>query len=253
MIELKNQENKKLVEYQLALDDPNKKKDIDFGNNLFPNSQKRELETLRGIEIEKKNVQATLVTLKEKYKHIFTANEIKEECLEYNLRFIQAGRYEGDFDYEYIKKIREFYEQNNLGTSANDLKYNFYILTSTFNTENPLIFYKHDERGVNYFVMIDGDKNYVNLLNWVLGIKYSNEVPNAIINMMVAMVIFNLITCVFCLLGGVNFPIGGHLLTVLLTFVASWIVIPASGLKNHEENERILADQNHILNQRPRS
>lgn len=170
MIELKEKKDEELQEYILALESPEKKRIIDIGNAIFPNSEKRELETKLGEKIQKEKIILTLTKLKEKYKHVFTLEEIKQEVIKFGLNFTSTRNYKGNYDYEYITKIKDFLDANNTTILDNDLQYHFFILDSATTKKNPLIFYKHRETKQDvYFVMIDGDKNYVNPINWLKG------------------------------------------------------------------------------------
>ena len=221
MITLKTeQQDDSLKEYMLILDDPRKKDLVDLGNNLFPNSKKRELETQRGVLIEKQKVANVLESLRGKYKTVFSAEEIKQECLEYGLDISTAANYQGDFDYDYIEKIQKFINENNLQLQTNDIKYSFCILTSTFNKKNPLIFYRHDERGAFYYVMIDGDKNYVNPINYFLGWADLNKGNQASARWLTA---FTILGILFNLAGFIfSFPIT---LQVALVFIGVAIFV----------------------------
>lgn len=253
MINLKKQEeNGQLQEYMLALDDPRKKEVIDLGNDLFPNSKKRELETQMGELIEKQKIAATLESLKGKYKTVFSANEIKQECIKYNLEFSTASAFEGDFDYEYIEKIQKFINDNELVMSKNDIKYNFCILTSSSNKKNPLIFYRHDERGAFYYVMIDGDKDYINPLNYFLGVRNKSKNSLILTDLFVTLLVLNVIAVFIFLFAHMPLDLTGSLCVFAVTLLISFFTtMPrVESLKEYEFNYYKYNELGHLLNQK---
>ncbi len=215
---VKSSKDEKVEEHILMLNDPTKKELIDFGNELFPNSAKRQLETLVGEKIEKDRIQTTIKSLSKKYKYVFTEREIYEECLEYNLTFKETSKYNEDFDYFYIEKIKKFIEENDLLVSREELRYNFMVLTKTFGNNNPLIFYKHKEAGTTYYILIEGDLSYKSLFNWFSGYLFSTQ------NSM-QMGFFIISSLIIFFVGSIlNYNFNGDFDTLLIVSVISIII-----------------------------
>ena len=102
-------------------------------------------ETKRGLAIEKKKME-------DQYEgRVYSEQEIKELCLDYNLKFLKAKSYKGRIDMEIGVKIRHFFEKNTLNTAADNNKFFIMAPPKAFNLMDfpvppvaidPILFYR---------------------------------------------------------------------------------------------------------------
>lgn len=196
MIEKKETEKDKEVEQLiLMLEDPSKKKILDLGRVMFPNSAQKQVEERLGQKIEKEAIEAELEALRKGYKYVFSEEDLIKEIKEYGLNFKCAIHYTGKLDYHYLEAIEAFIVKNAITTQRADYQHKFYTLHSFFNKKNPLLFYKHTQSGgrQDYYVMIEGDKSYVNPLNYLIGFLNFNRVTHTIGMTMIVMLVVALL------------------------------------------------------------
>lgn len=169
---------KDVQETQLLLENPEEKRYVDMMRSLSPDGEFVKNEHLVGLEIERKKIS-------NKYGDTFKESEILAECARYHLHFDRARNYKGSYSINFIKNLKRFIDEKELVLDDHMLKDRIYILAPAqrsdygrlFNDKlkDPLIFYRETVNDTNYFVVIDGDRSYVNLKNYYLGKKYYSE------------------------------------------------------------------------------
>ncbi len=174
------QELKKL---QLLLADPNESQYLDFSRKLSPDGQLVKKENELAIEMVKEKYG-------EQYNPTYSSAEIRAEMLKYNLAFMKAEYFKGEYSMDFLKKLKLFIEEKKLSVSDYDLKKQIYVLApDTFedsehfnvdeNCKDPLLFF-NVEKG--YYTLLDGDKNYINPYQRYLGIKRRTSSTNMLLN-----------------------------------------------------------------------
>jgi len=168
--------------FMLALDNPDKSALIDLTFQLSPNNVNKLLSEKKSLELERAQMSKTF---KGKHK-VFTLEEVKEECLQYNRAFTRASRFEGEYSLELMAKIKAFITEFDLNNPGN-FEYTFYCMGEMDNTadnvkikdcaKDPLFFYRtrNDSGGRDFFILLDGDTNYVTLTNLINGFEQKHE------------------------------------------------------------------------------
>lgn len=156
---------------QLLLENPEKSKLLNLARTISPNNQFTRDLTAMGVKIKKAELKAT-------YNVAYKLDEIHSECQRYNLAFIKGSRYEGEFTTELLQKLQTFLDVKKIAVVADDLTTCLYFLAPAepdmeekamkYPTKDPLMFWKMPD---DYYVLIDGSKNYVTPLNWYRGLK----------------------------------------------------------------------------------
>lgn len=160
MLEEKEEKvNQSLIVYQKLLDTPENKKYLEIADKIMPNSNFKKARKEMDIKISKDKIKSQIKDLSKEFKKkVLTREEINEDCLRYNLNFIQSTNYEGNFDIDYVKKISDFLESNSFLISEYEYEKKIYFLVpeDTKGVKNPMAFFKYED----YYIMIDNNKNY---------------------------------------------------------------------------------------------
>lgn len=195
-LEKKQNENDK--HYQLLLDNPEEKKKYDIIRKLSPKSIVSEniknVETARGIAIQKEKFGKF-------YGDMVTEDEIIKEAMKFNLAFCSASYYEGNYSPKLIEGINEYIstrqegEEGTKRIESTDIVHSMYVLTPMDNStygrktkktsKDPLVLLKMSEDR-EYYAIVGGSKNYINLLNSWKGFRYKNKKTYMISNLIFA-------------------------------------------------------------------
>ena len=165
----------KVSEFQLLLDSPQDKSLIDFANNISPNNEFTRTMDELGVKLTKEKYT-------NEYHTTFSRDEIYQECQKYNLGFVEAREYTGKFSLEFLAKLKNFIAEKKLTISDYDLKRKLYVLAPRSSDldkvklkddlKDPLFFFQVDD---NYFVLLEGSKEYISLINAWGGYKNKSE------------------------------------------------------------------------------
>lgn len=176
----KNGKERELNEFQKLLANPDEAKYVKMAKLISPQGKVVQRETDLGIKLTKDKLTAN-------HNPTFTKEEIKAECLKFNMTFVRGRNYKGDWSPELMKKLEAFLAlEKNKGLLIADYDYGtkLYVMAPMDNSEkstldavttckDPLLFI--ETVGEHYYTMIDGEKNYVNLFNRWQGFK--NQSP----------------------------------------------------------------------------
>lgn len=173
---LKETVEERVTEIQLLLDDPDKKSLVDFANLISPNNQFVKDQEALGEKIIKDELKAN-------FNVAFKKSEIFAECKKYNLAFISAQKYEGEYSTEFLSKLKSFFEEKKMAVSINDYQSLLYVMAPAesdtedtivmrYPCKNPMVFWKMPN---NYYVLIDGSRDYLTPANFWRGMKNLNE------------------------------------------------------------------------------
>lgn len=167
--------SQKVNEFQLLLDSPQDKSLIDFANNISPNNGFTRTMDELGVKLTKEKYTA-------EYHTTFSRAEINAECRKYNLGFVQAREYTGEYSLEFLAKLKAFIAEKKLTISDYDLKSKLYVLAPRSNDldkvylkdnlKDPLFFFQVDD---SYFVLLEGSKDYISLSQAWNGFKNRGE------------------------------------------------------------------------------
>ena len=154
--------------------DRNNLKDVGLGFNIV------QAETAVGVKIDRQGFE------KELGGKTFTENEVKEFCLKYDLRLLQADKYVGTIDPTVGVDLTNFLEKN--GLTARHASSNFFVMAppAAFNLVNepvpvrardldPVLFYKVTPRDVTsqdvapYYVLVKKWGNDFTIFRAILG------------------------------------------------------------------------------------
>jgi hypothetical protein len=172
----KNGKDRELNEFQKLLANPDEAKYVNMAKLISPHGKVVQRETDLGIKLTKDRLTS-------KHNPTFTKDEIKAECLKFNMTFVRGIEYKGDWSPELMKKLEAFLAlEKNKGLLMAEYDYSrkLYVMAPMDNTnkdtlgavtncKDPLLFI--ETVGEHYYTMIDGEKNYVNLLNRWQGFK----------------------------------------------------------------------------------
>lgn len=129
-------------------------KKIGLGHQIY------KTETQVGVNLERESIE-------NKFEgKVFTEDEIKSLCLDYNLRFLSTKYFKGNIDLEIGVKIRHFFEKNKLNANTGGIDTDsFYIMApkKAFNLEDrpkpppvsqdPVLFYKPNRNDDKYLMV----------------------------------------------------------------------------------------------------
>lgn len=222
---LKETKSKEVEKTLLLLENPDEKKTLDFMRHMSPNGVFAKNEELVALKKEKDSFT-------QKYSTAFSRSEINRECRKFNLALIQAGEYTGEYGIDYIKNLNEYVESKGIALSGRDLARGLYLLVPAESDtaskrcldglKNPLVFYYESvngENGTDYFMLIDGRRNYVTLLNAWKGFKNLS-----ISNTRWAYIIENILglsaLSVAFLFFGINIFFSIPIITLIISFIA---------------------------------
>ena len=169
----------RVEQFQKLIGNPEDTALVDFANKISPYNQ-------FSIDSKKLGEKLDKDKLKENYNVSFSLSDIHAECRKYNLAFIRSRDYEGEYSKSLLSKLKKFIEEKNLAVSENDLVTQLWILapavsdTDKIKTKlpckDPLVFWRTIVNGSEYFILIDGQKNYINPYNLWLGfLNYSER------------------------------------------------------------------------------
>lgn len=178
---LKENDNFRASNMQKLLENPEEQKLVDLAALISPNNVFEEDKELLGVKIIKDD-------LKSNFNTAFTLDEIYAECRKYNLAFNSSRYYKGEFSISFLKKIQEFIKEKKLAVSPDDYSRCLYILTPSvgdcgkgidadifkeikYPVKDPLMFWRVEKNDKPYFILIDGQKNYISLWNLIKGFR----------------------------------------------------------------------------------
>ena len=207
---------------------------------LSNNSQFNRVEKIIGNQLE-------LEKLENSYDgRVYTIGQIKELCLDYNLRFLSSGRFTGTFDVEVAGKIIEFSKKTNTPTDEWSLKHSFFIMAPedmfslrdekyiTKKQLDPAIFYKIDD---NHYKLVHKWGDDFTVFRLLMGYRFRSWWHHQWFNTVMVLPIFTLITLM--LFGGENLfnhPISLSLFTITMSFLFSYF---RWGWGKHDESRQI--------------
>lgn len=207
---------------------------------LSNNSQFNRVEKIIGNQLE-------LEKLENSYDgRVYTIGQIKELCLDYNLRFLSSGRFTGTFDVEVAGKIIEFSKKTNTPTDEWSLKHSFFIMAPedmfslrdekyiTKKQLDPAIFYKIDD---NHYKLVHKWGDDFTVFRLLMGYRFRSWWHHQWFNTVMVLPIFTLITLM--LFGGENLfnhPISLSLFTITMSFLFSYF---RWGWGKHDEGKQI--------------
>lgn len=180
MIEVKqtNSEELEIKKEILLLEDPAKAEAFRIMNLISPNNVKSDL-MYRAQEIKTKEDFNNALYTKYKNTKLFKEEDIIKECVKFNMYFGSAKNFEGELSLDLVSKISSFLKENNLLISEDQYRSNIFMLgymdfyskyekrEAKFKTnqKDPLIFFEIQEKGETFYILIDGNTSYKNLLN----------------------------------------------------------------------------------------
>jgi len=207
---------------------------------LSNNSQFNRVEKIIGNQLE-------LEKLENSYDgRVYTIGQIKELCLDYNLRFLSSGRFTGTFDVEVAGKIIEFSKKTNTPTDEWSLKHSFFIMAPedmfslrdekyiTKKQLDPAIFYKIDD---NHYKLVHKWGDDFTVFRLLMGYRFRSWWHHQWFTTVMVLPIFTLITLM--LFGGENLfnhPISLSLFTITMSFLFSYF---RWGWGKHDEGKQI--------------
>jgi len=207
---------------------------------LSNNSQFSRVEKIIGNQLE-------LEKLENSYDgRVYTIGQIKELCLDYNLRFLSSRHFTGTFDVEVAGKIIEFSKKTNTPTDEWSLKHSFFIMAPedmfslrdekyiTKKQLDPAIFYKIDD---NHYKLVHKWGDDFTVFRLLMGYRFRSWWHHQWFNTVMVLPIFTLITLM--LFGGENLfnhPISLSLFTITMSFLFSYF---RWGWGKHDESRQI--------------
>jgi len=175
---LNEKSNDRVEKFQKLIGNPEDTALVDFANKISPENQ-------FSIDSKKLGEKLNKDELKENYNVSFTLSDIYAECRKYNLAFIRSVNYKGEYSKSLLSKLKTFIEEKKLAVSENDFTSQLWVLAPAVSDTNereiklpckdPLVFWKTTIKGSEYFILIDGQKNYINPYNLWLGFMNYSE------------------------------------------------------------------------------
>lgn len=195
MISKKNEESPESIirKDMLLLENPENAKAHRIRNIMSPSNKDVDFELKAQKLLIKDEINASLI---EKYKDtaLFTREVISKECIKFNLAFARSRDFKGQLSLDLIKKVNSFLNANNLIVSEDQFRTNIYLLGKAKlrsklegkqnvrdSEKDPLIFFKITEQDEEFFILIDGSKNYKTLRNLLSGFIHYNRFNFAVI------------------------------------------------------------------------
>lgn len=209
MIELKQKisENELIKkEAALLLQSPEDAEAFRAMNIMSPHNKKSELLAKAAEIATKENFSKELF---EKYNgtkaKLFTEEEIVKECIKFNMYFGPTKDFKGEFSLGLIKKVNSFLTENKLLLTEDQYRTNVFILAHMefhskksgrakfkTNQKDPLVFFKIQERGEFFYILIDGNKQYKSLLNRAKGYIFYHENNSRLVFAFAVLLVFTL-------------------------------------------------------------
>lgn len=219
-----NAHDKEVKDFQLLLESPREQQLIAFANKISPNNEfSRNMDDL-GVHLTKEKYTKD-------YHTTFSKKEIYQECNKYNLGFVSAKNFTGKFSIEFLDRLENFIKEKNIVVNDYELKNKLYVLAPrTYNLgkvtlksdlKDPLFFYSIDD---DYFVLLDGSKDYITLYNAWRGFKNKTEgrcrIAYSIENTIVGLILYFIISHLFKIDINIFVPL---LLMTLVGFLTQFI------------------------------
>lgn len=207
---------------------------------LSNNSQFNRVERMVGKQMD-------LEKLENAYDgRVYTIEQIKDLCVDYNLRFLPSTYFTGSFDVEVAGKILEFSKKTNTSVDDYSLRNSFYVMApeEMFALKNeryiskkeldPAIFYKIDSQHYRLVHKWGADFTIFRLL---MGFRFRSWWHHQWFNTVMVLPIFALITT---LLFGAqrmfDYPIALSTLTLTLSFLFAYF---RWGWGKHDEGDEV--------------
>jgi hypothetical protein len=245
-LQTKNDANEIVKETKLLLEGDHQK-EADLLKRAGLGHQLKKAETAKGINLERSNLEGKFEG------KIFTTTEIKELCLEYDLRFLNTKHYKGDVDLQIGPKLKRLFETQNLNENVDTERLYIMAPKQAFNLQDrpkppkmvdPVLFYRvtnyttthgnydgpsdapYSERFADddKFLMVHNWGNDFTIMRLFLGVIMKTALHQAIFRAVTFMLLFNVFmasfgsyTPVFDLI--LSIPIGAF-----LSFVTMWFL-----------------------------
>ncbi len=207
---------------------------------LSNDSQFNRIEKLMGKQMDLEKLENTYDG------RVYTIEQIKDLCIDYNLRFLPSKYFTGSFDVEVAGKILEFSKKTNTSIDDFTLRNNFFIMAPqemfalkdekhiTKKELDPAIFYKIDGE---HYRLIHKWGNDFTIFRLLMGYRFRSWWHHQWFNTVMVLPIFVLITIM--LFGSKNmfdYPISLTLFTLTLSFLFSYF---RWGFGKHDEGDEI--------------
>jgi len=207
---------------------------------LSNNSQFNRVEKLVGKQMD-------LEKLENAYDgRVYTIEQIKDLCIDYNLRFLPSPYFTGSFDVEVAGKILEFSKKTNTSVDDFSLRNSFFVMApeEMFKLKDekyiskkeldPAIFYKIDSE---HYRLIHKWGDDFTILRLLMGYRFRSWWHHQWFNTIMVLPIFALL---FSMLFGadnmIKHPISLSITTLALSFVFSYF---RWGFNKHDEGDEI--------------
>lgn len=208
--------------------------------NLSNDSQFNRVEKLMSKKMDLENLENAYDG------RVYTIEQIKKLCMDYNLRFLSSRNFTGSFDIEVAGKIMEFSTKTNTPIDDWSLRNNFFVMAPekmfalkdekyvTKKQLDPAIFYKIDSQHYRLIHKWGDDFTVFRLL---LGFSLRSWWHHQWFNTVMVLPIFALITAM--LFGGINwinYPISLSIFTFSTSFLFAYF---RWGWGKHDEGDEI--------------
>jgi hypothetical protein len=220
--------------------DSNEQEKTRILRSLSNNSQFNRVEKIVGKKIE-------LEKLEDLYDgRVYTIDQIKELCMDYNLRFLSSEYFTGVFDVEVAGKIMEFSKKTNTSMDNYTLKNQYFIMAPdkmfTLKDEkyitkkqlDPVIFYRIDRE---HYKLVHKWGNDFTIFRLLVGYRFRSWWHHQWFNTVMVLPIFTLLTLM--IFGGQNMfnhPFGLSLFTITTSFLFAYF---RWGWGKHDEGDQI--------------
>lgn len=191
MIELKHTTTEEDIvkkDAQLLLESPDDAEAHRIMNLISPSNVKADLLS-RAADIKVREDFESALLNKYKDTKLVRESDVIKECIKFNMYFGRAQQFRGELSFSLVKKITSFLKENDLLVSEDQYRTNIYMLGymefeskhssdyATFkkNQKDPLIFFQVQEKGETFYILIDGNTSYKNILNRFKGYFFYNQ------------------------------------------------------------------------------
>jgi hypothetical protein len=207
---------------------------------LSNSSQFSRVEKLMGKQMDLEKLENTYDG------RVYTIEQIKDLCIDYNLRFLPSRYFTGSFDIEVAGKILEFSSKTNTSVDEYTLKNSFFVMAPqemfTLKDEkyitkrelDPAIFYKIDD---THYRLIHKWGDDFTIFRLLMGYRFRSWWHHQWFNTTMVLPIFALITIM--LFGSKNVfdhPISLTLFTITMSFLFSYF---RWGWGKHDEGDEV--------------
>jgi hypothetical protein len=207
---------------------------------LSNNSQFSRVEKMVGKQLD-------LERLENSYDgRVYTIEQIKDLCIDYNLRFLEAKRFTGNFDVEVAGKILEFANKTKTPIDDFSLRNNFYVMAPekmfalkdekhiTKKQLDPAIFYRIDNQ---HYKLIHKWGNDFTIFRLLQGFRFRSWWHHQWFNTVMVLPIFMLVVgAIFSAKTFFDYPISLTLLSGTLSFLFAYF---RWGWGKHDEDDQI--------------